>query len=87
MEAVAALPFLTDAEVDALCAGLTQSAAKVRFISEVLKVPVARKPNGRPLVMRADVERATLQSGAAPSGRGATVPASNEPNWLRKAKR
>jgi hypothetical protein len=57
MEAIAVLPpYLTDAEVDELCAGLTQSAAKCRYLERDLKVPVRRKPNGRPLVMRADVE-------------------------------
>lgn len=57
MEAIAiAPPYLTDAEVDDLCAGLTQNAAKCRFLKDELHVPVRRKPNGRPLVMRADVE-------------------------------
>lgn len=44
---------LTDAEVDAICAGLKQSAAKVRYLRDVLKLDVHRKPNGRPLVNRA----------------------------------
>lgn len=43
---------LTDAEVDQICAGLRQNAAKVRFLQR-LKVRVERKPNGRPLVNRA----------------------------------
>lgn len=50
-------PILTDAEVDEICAGLIQAAAKVRYLREVLHVPVERKPNGRPLVRRADWER------------------------------
>lgn len=50
-------PVLTDAEIDDICAGLKQNAAKVRFLRDVLKVPVQRKPNGRPLVLRADWER------------------------------
>jgi hypothetical protein len=81
----AAPPYLTDAEVDDICAGLTQSAAKCRFFTEVLQVPVRRKPNGRPLVLRADVERAAAPDDPAPRGR--TIGASNEPNWQRKAAR
>lgn len=50
-------PILSDAEVDEICAGLTQAAAKVRYFREVLRVPVERKPNGRPLVRRVDWER------------------------------
>lgn len=42
---------LTDAEVDAICSGLRQGAAQVRYLQR-LGVPVARKPNGRPLVRR-----------------------------------
>lgn len=44
-------PYLTDAEVDDICAGLVQSAAKVKFL-QGLGLTVARKPNGRPLVRR-----------------------------------
>lgn len=50
-------PWLTDAEVDDLCAGLTQNAAKIRYLKDVLKLPVAAKPNGRPLVPRRACER------------------------------
>lgn len=45
-------PDLTDAEVDAICDGLVQNAAKVRYL-EGLGLIVKRKPNGRPLVNRA----------------------------------
>ena len=48
-------PDLTDAEVDHICAGLRQNAAKVRFLKR-LRVVVLRKPNGRPLVNRAHYE-------------------------------
>lgn len=44
-------PDLTDQEVDEICGGLKQNAAKVRFL-EGLGVRVLRKPNGRPLVNR-----------------------------------
>jgi hypothetical protein len=51
-------PWLTDAEVDDLCEGLTQNAAKVRYLRTVLKLTVTAKPNGRPLVARAQCEAA-----------------------------
>lgn len=66
MEAIATLPpYLTDAEVDEICAGLKQNAAKVRYLRDVLRLPVERKPNGRPLVRRTDLARAqnTRQGG------------------------
>lgn len=68
-------PFLSDAEVDAMCAGLKQNAAKVRYLRDVLKMPVGRKPNGRPLVARADCERRGAQNGRP----------SNGPKWKRAA--
>lgn len=71
------LPYLTDDEIDGICAGLTQSAAKVRYLREVLRVPVERKPNGRPLVRRVDWDR--LQPEAQND-----APADG-PNWSRAA--
>lgn len=64
---------LSDAEVDAICDGLTQNAAKVRYLRDTLKVPVERKPNGRPLVRRIDWER---QSPTRPL---------NGPRWSKAA--
>jgi hypothetical protein len=63
-------PVLSDADVDDICAGLKQNAAKARFLRDVLKVPVQRKPNGRPLVLRSDWERRnqTPQNGRIGSG-------------------
>lgn len=43
---------LTDKEVDDICAGYTQNAAKVRFL-EGLGLIVSRKANDKPLVNRA----------------------------------
>jgi hypothetical protein len=48
-------PWLTQDEVDDLCKPLRQHAAQARFI-ERLGLQVRRKPNGAPLVMRADFE-------------------------------
>lgn len=47
---------LTDAEVDAICDGLRQSAAKARFLAG-LGLHVNFKPNGRPLVVRTHAEQ------------------------------
>jgi hypothetical protein len=62
---------LTDAEVDAICAGLTQSAAKVRHLRR-LGLQVQRKPNGRPLVnrMHYDVVRGAVIEAPAPQPGG-----------------
>lgn len=40
---------LSDAEIDRICDGLIQNAAKVRYLRS-LGLTVDRKPNGRPLV-------------------------------------
>lgn len=53
---------LTDAEIDAICAPLVQGAAQARYLRDVLKLPVQRKPNGRPLVRRCDWERQQAQN-------------------------
>ena len=68
---------LTDAEIDEICAGLRQNAAKVRYLRQVLQVPVIRKPNGRPLVLRSDWERRgqSLQNGRLGGG----------PKWSKTA--
>ena len=49
-------PNLTDDEVDDICAGLVQSAAKVRYLT-ALGLHVVRKPNGAPLINRAHFDR------------------------------
>lgn len=69
-------PILTDSEVDEICAGLVQAAAKVRYLQR-LGVPVERKPNGRPLVRRADWERRQPAAQNDLSDEG--------PNWSRAA--
>lgn len=43
---------LTDDEIDNICAGYVQSAAKIRYLRSMGLV-VRRKPNGRALVNRA----------------------------------
>ena len=48
-------PWYTDQEVDDICAGLVNNAAKVRYL-RAQGLTVTTKPNGRPLVMRAHAE-------------------------------
>lgn len=40
---------LTDSEIDQICSGYVQNAAKIRFL-RTLGLTVHRKPNGKPLV-------------------------------------
>lgn len=47
---------LSDAEIDEICDGYIQNAAKVRFLKS-LGLTVAQKPNGRPLVNRAHYDQ------------------------------
>ena len=42
---------LTDDEIDVICSGYKQNAAKCRYLQS-LGITVRRKPNGRPLVNR-----------------------------------
>ncbi len=58
-------PWLTDAEIDDLCKPLTQPAAQVRFLRQVLKLQVSTKPSGRALVIRSHAE--AMLSGASPA--------------------
>lgn len=56
MNTTAVLPFLSDAEIAALCDGLQMPAAQCRYLGR-LGLLVNRKPNGRPLVARSEFER------------------------------
>lgn len=73
-------PDLTDAEVDRICDGLTQSAAKVRFLQS-LGLTVRRKPNGRPLVNRAHYD--AVMSGRVLEPAGADEGADDGMKWSR----
>lgn len=63
-------PDLSDEEVDALCSGLRQNAAKARYLVQ-LGLHVERRPNGRPLVMRAHAEQ--VLAGRTPAANDATA--------------
>lgn len=49
-------PYLTDSEIATMCEPLTQPAAQHRHLAG-LGLLVARKPNGRPLVLRSELDR------------------------------
>ncbi|MES2888666.1 MAG: hypothetical protein V4739_11715 [Pseudomonadota bacterium] len=50
---------LPDSEIDEICAGLVQNAAKVRYLRK-LGLTVRQKPNGKPLVNRAHYDAVML---------------------------
>lgn len=64
---------LSDQEIDLICDGLTQSAARVRYLRRMGLV-VRQKPNGRPLVNRAHYE-ATMNNSARIEQRSSRTPA------------
>jgi hypothetical protein len=68
-------PDLTQEEISAICAGLTQYAAQCRYLRR-MGLRVERRPNGQPLVARAEWERRLVTSQAAP-----TTNAGNAPKW------
>jgi hypothetical protein len=53
---------LTDAEIDSICDGYVQNAARIRYL-RAMGLTVHRKPNGRPLVNRAHYD-AVMGNGA-----------------------
>ena len=65
---------LPDAEIDTICSGYKQNAAKIRFLQN-MGLHVRRKPNGKPLVNRDHYNM--LSIGSKP-----TIDA--EPNWTRQ---
>lgn len=66
-------PDLTDAEVDGLCSGLRQNAAKARYLRE-LGLTVNTRPNGRPLVMRIHAEQVLAGQRPASAANYASTP-------------
>lgn len=68
-------PDLSDFEIDAICDGLVQNLAKVRYLQR-LGLRVERRPNGRPLVARVEWERRLVTGQGAP-----TTGAGNAPKW------
>ena len=76
-------PDLADEEIDRICAGLTQNAAKVRYLRG-LGLRVDQRPNGRPLVARAEWERHYATRPALGAVQSPAQP-SNGPRWRTSA--
>jgi hypothetical protein len=77
-------PYLTDAEIEHITHPLTQGAARIRFF-KTLGCKVKERPNGQPLVGRAEYEAVMT------SRRNAIAPPASEvvrPDWdkLRAAR-
>ncbi len=66
---------LSDFEIDSICAGYKQNAAKVRFLQR-MGLRVRQKPNGKPLVNRAHYDMIAV---------GERPRTSNEPSWTVQA--
>jgi hypothetical protein len=67
---------LSDNEIDNICDGYIQSAAKVRFLQSMGLI-VRRKPNGRPLVNRNHYDAAMGGCEAV----GINTEPDNQPVW------
>lgn len=74
-----ALPWYSDQEVDDLCTGLKNNAAKIRHLHS-LGLTVSRKPNGRPLVMRSHAEIVLSGMKAAQAAIESAAVTSRQPN-------
>lgn len=72
---------VTDDEINQVCEGLVQNAAKIRFLQR-LGLRVSRKPSGAPLVARAEWIRVF---GSAPEQRQAATVHAIGPKWRKAA--
>lgn len=68
-------PWLTNQEIDDLCAPLKQRAAQVAYLKK-LGLTVSTKPNGAPLVLRSNLEVVLGSVAAAKHAKNTT----REPN-------
>jgi hypothetical protein len=75
MNAAAPFPWFTDAEIVDLCDGLVLPGAQARYLRR-MGLEVARKPSGKVLLMRSELERVR---GAARFTPPAADPAQNQP--------
>lgn len=65
--------YLSDNEVADLCTPLTQPAAQVRYLQQ-LGLQVAKKPNGRPVVVRSHAEAVLSGRPQVPAGAEPIIP-------------
>lgn len=81
-------PYLTDAEVTGMCEPLVQPSAQCRHL-RALGLMVTTKPNGRPLVLRTELDRVLgagrFMQGSKPDTKGPNVMALNDHLNRRKA--
>lgn len=74
------LPWLSDLELSGLCDGLVAPSAQIRYLQR-LGLLVQRKPNGRPLLLRSELERVLGAARHAQPGQQAqNQPAGTQPN-------
>jgi hypothetical protein len=76
-------PWFTDAEVDYMCEGLEQDAAKVRHLKR-MGLRVDRKPNGKPLAWRPVADAGQAQN--APQQDGPTDVVQSLQAWAQRRK-
>lgn len=74
------MPFLSDAEIGKLCEPLVSAAAQRRYLAS-LGLVVKAKPNGKPLVARAELERVLVGRAPAEVSRPSSEP--NRAAWLQ----
>lgn len=82
-------PYLTDAEVAAITKPLQQGAARCRYFRK-LGIKVDPRPDGQPLVGRAEFEAARMakeRAQAAPPGANVVVPDFSELRRLQDSRR
>lgn len=72
-------PDLSREEIDRICEGLIQNAAKVRYLRG-LGLNVERRPDGSPLVARLEWDR-RFGTTARPPAAAPNAPATNGPRW------
>lgn len=71
---MSALPYLSDAEISGICRPLRQHMAQIRYLRS-LGLTVYRRPDGSPLVNRADWDKRFSSPQKAPSA--------NAPRWSK----
>lgn len=74
-------PHLTDAEIAEITEPLTQAAARCRYFRRVLGIKVRQKPNGQPLIGRAEYEAALTSRRAQEAPRAGGSNVVSLPDW------
>lgn len=72
-------PDVSQEEINEICKPLKQHAAQIRYLRDVLKLQVEKRPDGSPLVWRSHLE---AKKGQAEPGR--VGDAEPQFNWTKK---